>query len=50
MLNGHPGGLWLHRRGSSFDLFGTGFVAQGWDDDAVGYAVHETKPLHGLRT
>jgi N,N-dimethylformamidase len=44
MLNGHPGGLWLHRRGSSFDLFGTGFVAQGWDDDAVGYAVHETPP------
>jgi N,N-dimethylformamidase len=44
MLNGHPGGLWLHRRGSSFDLFGTGFVAQGWDDDPVGYALHEAPP------
>jgi N,N-dimethylformamidase len=44
MLNGHPGGLWLHRRGSSFDLFGAGFVAQGWDDERVGYAVREVPP------
>ena len=44
MPNGHPGGLWLHRNGSSFTLFGTGFVAQGWDDDAVGYAVHHDTP------
>ena len=41
MLNGQPGGLWLHRRRSSFDLFGAGFVAQGWDDDPVGYALHD---------
>jgi N,N-dimethylformamidase len=44
MLNGQPGGLWLHRRGSSFDVFGTGFVAQGWDDVPVGYALHGAPP------
>ena len=25
-------------------FFGAGFVAQGWDDDAVGYAVHDDPP------
>lgn len=48
MLNGQQGGLWLHRRRSSFDLFGAGFVAQGWDDDRVGYALHVPSPFEQL--